>query len=92
MSMLDESESNLTDLTDFTIIDTVRSLVLQQDDHASYITISRAENGLNGVVSYRAEYLAYNKNINALVCLFDAITLETISTFFSICKFPNGGF
>jgi len=91
MSMLDESDPiDLNDLTDVIIIDTVRSLVIQQDPWAQYISIDETETPLTGVRSYRAVFLAFNKNVNALVVLFDSITLETIATFFSICKFSEG--
>jgi len=84
--MLDESPTELNDLT---MIDAVRAMVLKQDPWASYITIAESENGLNGVVCYRAEYLAYNQNINALVCLFDAVSMDPISSFLSICAYSG---
>jgi hypothetical protein len=92
MSMLDESDSDLNDLTDALIVQTVRTLVLKQDPWAQYISIDETETPLTGVLSYRAVFLAFNKNVNALVVLFDSVTLETITTFFSICKFQNGSF
>jgi hypothetical protein len=93
MSMLDESDLNgSSDLTDAIIIDTVRTLVLKQDAHASFITVSEEESALNGVVCYNAKYLAFNGNISKLSVLLDTVTFDVVASFLSICKFPNGGF